>query len=180
MKITKHLSTPAHIYADNTAYFISASTWEHRKLLDDECKTRLTELLHEVFDEYSWVLKDWVILDNHYHLLCCSKVGKDMSKMINKIHGLSAQFINTKRNNKDKVWCNYWDYCPRDERDYNTRLCYLLNNPYKHGYVESLHDWFWSSFHQHYQKIGDENLRDLFLEYPDYRKIKLPEACEPT
>ena len=81
------------------------------------------------FQEKNWQLDHWVILDNHYHLLATSDKGDDMSKIFRKIHGLSAQFIQAQGRCDLPVWWNYWDYCPRDEKDYFVRLNYLLNNP---------------------------------------------------
>jgi putative transposase len=173
MKITRHITRPIHIYQDNTPYFITASTFEHQKLLNDTNKTYLQTLLHEVFTEFSWQLEHWVILDNHYHLLCQSKYGKDLRKIINKIHNLNAQKIKREQEINGKVWSNYWDYCPRNDKEYNTRLCYLLNNPYKHGYVEDLHDWKWSSFHQYFKQQGEIKLKQQFREFTEYRELEL-------
>ncbi|RLA25691.1 MAG: hypothetical protein DRQ62_01755 [Gammaproteobacteria bacterium] len=175
MKISRNATRPQHIYCDNTAYFITAATWQHRRILNNTIKTELIKLLQEVFAEYKWSLNAWVILDNHYHVLCQSKKGKDLSKIINKVHNLSAQSIATPLPTKEKVWYNYWDYCPRDKKDYNIRLCYLLNNPVKHGYVSDLHDWPWSSFHELYKTTGREALQKKFKEYSDYRSLELAE-----
>jgi len=170
MKSSKHITRPLHLYCNNTAYFLTASTLHHRKLLRDDHKTRLIRLIQATFTEYDWQLHEWVILDNHYHLLCQSKQGKDLPKIIRKIHSLSARFIKKDNNIEGRVWYNYWDYCPRNEKEYNTRLCYLLNNPYKHGYVEHLKDWEWSSFHKYSEK---EALRSKFQKYSDYRTLNL-------
>ena len=169
MKLVKHSHRPAHLFIDNTAYFISAATYQHQKYLDAVCKDHHQSLLHQVFTQYQWQLAHWVILDNHYHLLCHSKKGTDLPKIMAKLHALSSQYIKAKANIEDIIWSNYWDYCPRNEREYNIRLCYLLDNPHKHGYVESLHDWKWSSFHQFFDKTGKKALKDLFLEHREYR-----------
>ncbi len=174
MRVLKNNTRPAHVYLDNSSYFITASIWQHRKLLNDSNKTQLSKLIQTVFKEYGWKLEAWVILDNHYHLLCHSKKGKDLSKIINKIHSLSSKFIKPSQMlEKEKVWSNYWDYCPRDEDDYNIRLCYLLNNPVKHGYVDDLHDWEWTSFHELYKEKGRDKLLEKFSEYSDYKTLEL-------
>jgi putative transposase len=173
------ITRPSHIYLDDLPYFITASTFQHRKLLNAEIKTRLQELLHRVFAAYHWRLDHWVILDNHYHLLASSCKGQDLPRIINKIHNQSAQQINEllppERRSHKRVWYNYWDYCPRDEQDYNLRLCYLLNNPVKHGYVETLYEWPWSSFHKFYEDRGDTALRRLFHEHREYQDLQVQE-----
>lgn len=178
METSKHITHPSHFFIDNSPYFLTASTYKHRKLLDDEIKTLLAVLIPQTLAEYGWSLDAWVILDNHYHLLSQSKQGKDLSKIIAKIHNISAQAIKAKFGIKTKIWSNYWDYCPRDEKDYNIRWCYLLNNPYNHGYVADLKDWEWSSFHEHYKDQGKEQLRKIFLEHIDYKTLNLKEDQE--
>jgi putative transposase len=118
-----------------------------------------------------------VILDNHYHLLGNSKKGRDLERITNKIHNQSAQLVNRRHPDKapGPVWYNYWEYCPHDEYDYNTRLCYLLNNPVKHGYMENLHDCPWSSFAKTHARHGDEKLRGLFRQHRAYKELLLDE-----
>ena len=175
MRLTRHSHRPAHIYKDNSPYFITASVCNHRKLLDDKLKTQLEDILCCVYREFGWDLHHWVILDNHYHLLCQSKIGEDLIKIMNKTHNLSAQLVKAKWGLKQKVWSNYWDYCPRNERDYNIRLCYLLNNPYKHGYVTHLKDWQWSSFRFITATTELDNLRAQFREFVEFRSLELEE-----
>ena len=172
MLISRHITRPLHIYRDNTHYFLTASTLHHRRLLNNQYKAVFIELLQSTFDYYGWQLDEWVVLDNHYHLLCKSKHGKDLTKIINKIHTLSSRHIRTEQNIDTRIWYNYWDYCPRNEKEYNTRLCYLLINPYKHGYVKNLEDWQWSSFHKYKEK---DKLRSKFQKYTDYQTLDLPE-----
>ena len=172
MKLVRHISAPTHLFYDNAAYFITASTWWHRNLLSDTVKTYLVERLHDTYSEFGWTLNDWVVLNNHYHLLCHSRHGKDLPKIISKIHILTAQMVKNEHPKLDnKVWYNYWDYCPRNDEEYNTRLCYLLDNPRKHGYVKKLKDWKWSSFYK-YENNLDE-MRDKFRKYADYKSLEL-------
>jgi putative transposase len=88
---------------------------------------------------------------------------------------LSAKFICAQLNAEKPIWWNYWDYCPRDEKDYAVRLNYLLNNPIKHGYVTNLKDYAYSSFHEMLKKQGRDALAQQFKAYPDYRNLYLGE-----
>ena len=133
-RIKNNLHTPAHLFIDNTLYFITSSVYGKRNLLaDSELKTQLLETVKENFLFFNWKLDHWVILDNHYH---------------------SAKLIRSKTNCETPIWWNYWDYCPRNEREYFIRLNYLLMNPIKHGYVQNLNDYKFSSFHTLIGKIG--------------------------
>jgi putative transposase len=139
--------------------------------------------LHEVCAEYGWRLDHWVILDDHYHLLATSRCGRDMARIIGKVHNRMAQEIHrlhpSSNREQERVWWNYWDYCPRTQREYDVRLCYLLNNPCKHGYVDRLPAWPWSSFHRHFATHGDAPLRQLFQTHREYRELVLPEDAVP-
>ncbi|MCX7066088.1 MAG: hypothetical protein NTW85_00065 [Methylococcales bacterium] len=70
---------------------------------------------------------------------------------------------------------NGQDYCPRDEQDYLIRLNYLFNNPIKHGYVNNLCDYPFSSFHSYIEKQGRDFLVKQFKETVDYKILNLSE-----
>jgi putative transposase len=42
----------------------------------------------------------------------------------------------------------FWEHTIRNERDLNAHLDYIHYNPVKHGYVEKVSDWPYSSYHQ--------------------------------
>lgn len=126
--------TPKHLMLDDQPYFITGAIDEKRPLLAAEvCKARLIELFHECFAEHGWLLGDWVVLDNHYHLLCQSGKGERLPRLMRCLHANSARTIRAETGCELPVWWNYWDYCPRGEADYRVRQNYLFNNPFKHG-----------------------------------------------
>ena len=140
---------PIHLYSDNDRYFITAAIYEKRRLLaDPSLKILVFELIQKYFEKYEWDIHHWVVLDNHYHVIGRSKIGRDMSLIIQGIHGCSAATVRKATGCELPVWWNYWDYCPRNEADYMTRVNYLLNNPVKHGYVRKLTDYPFSTFHR--------------------------------
>ncbi|MBI2883111.1 MAG: transposase, partial [Candidatus Methylomirabilis oxyfera] len=42
----------------------------------------------------------------------------------------------------------YWEHLIRDEGDYQRHVDYIHFNPVKHGYVQSVKEWPYSSFHR--------------------------------
>ncbi len=174
--LKKYKNNPAHLLLDNTAYFITASIYQKRNLLANPIiKERLITTIHAGFASKNWQLKEWVILDNHYHLLAISDKGSDLNKIMGKIHTQSAQYIHTETYAEKPIWWNYWDYCPRNERDYYIRLNYLYNNPVKHGLVSNLLDYPYSSFHTILKEQGQAALIKQFKEYPEYKDLQLTE-----
>ncbi len=174
--LKKRPHTPAHLFVDNAAYFITSAIYQKWPLLKPgSVKQHLLATIEACLAEKNWQLNHWVILDEHYHLLAISAKGEDMPKIFRKIHGLSAQFIQAHEPCELPIWWNYWDYCPRDEQDNLVRLNYLLNNPVKHGYVTKLADYPYSSFHATFDKLGREALGQQFKDYPSYKDLQLDE-----
>jgi len=144
LKLQDH--RPAHLLLDNMPYFITASTHKKRPLLNDAIKSQLILLMQEEFKNCQWRFEHWVVLNNHYHIMVHSHKGEYLPKIIGRIYFKSGQLIRKIVSDCEHIWWNYWDYCQRNEKDYLIRLNYLFNNPIKHGYVENLHDYYFSSF----------------------------------
>jgi putative transposase len=170
---------PTHLFVDDTPYFITAAIYLKRPLLKSpELKHLLRERIKHCFAQYHWGLHHWVILDNHYHLLGKSRVGLDLARMMTDIHAYTGYYIKQATHTQERVWWNYWDYCPRNERDYRIRQNYLLNNPIKHGYVDNLRDYPFSSFHETLAGQGADGLRQQFRDHPEFRALVLGEAYD--
>ncbi len=54
-------------------------------------------------------------------------------------------------NHYRQVWWNYWDTCIRSEKDFNNRLGYIFWNPVKHGLVDNIGDYPFSSYKEYMQ-----------------------------
>lgn len=173
--LKKQAHRPAHLLLDHSPYFITASTHEKRPLLNDAIKNQLLTILREEFEYCHWRFEHWVILNNHYHIMVHSHKGEDLGKIIGRAHYKSGQIIRENHAALPHVWWNYWDHCPRDEKDYFIRLNYLFNNPIKHGYVNNLRDYPYSSFNTMLEKQGRELLARQFKEYSDYKTLVLDE-----
>jgi putative transposase len=177
--LKRHPHSPAHLFLDGTPYFVTGAIYQKRHLLvDPELKRTLLNIIQENFQTYNWQLHHWVILDNHYHLLGQSLRGEDLTKIFKGIHGGSGSIIREATQGEKPIWWNYWDYCPRNEHQYLTRLNYLLYNPVKHGYIKDLHDYPFSSFHTLFVDMGRDQLAHQFRNYPDYKTLVLHEAKE--
>lgn len=143
--------TPPHLYRAGTAYFITASTYGRARLLDNPAKEKLFSSLLKSCDKHGWTLEDWVILDNHYHLMVTApSSAHSLPRFIADYHRFTALFI--KKNNPaavslPKIFSNYWDTCITFENSYYARLNYIFYNPVKHGYVENAEEYPWGSLY---------------------------------
>jgi putative transposase len=170
--LRRHPHTPVHLALDDAAYFITGAIHQKRPLLQaPSLKQALLDTLRQRFESYSWALEHWVILDNHYHLIARSHRGGDLAEIMRKLHSQTARVISVATACELPVWWNYWDYCPRDEEDYFTRLNYLLYNPVRHGYVTDLKDYAFSSFHGLLQRQGRDALAKQFRSFPGFRSM---------
>jgi putative transposase len=159
---------PNHIYADNTFYFVTASTLHHQPLLKPgNHKLHLQERLLSLASQYELSVSAWVILNNHYHILCHLKDGKKLARFIKHLHGQTSTNFNRWDNQLGRqCWYNYWDWCIRNESDYWRHFNYIHYNPIKHGYVQQLRDWPFSSLEKYFEIEGREWLNDCWRSYP--------------
>lgn len=167
-KTYKH--NPPHLFIPNSQYFITGSTYLKKKYLkDDKTKEHLLDSFKKAFEEYNWILEDWVILDNHYHIMIGNLNNADsLSKMMNEVHRFTALWI--KKNsldfrNEKRIFYNYWDSCINYKRSYLTRINYIYYNPIKHSYVDRSEDYKWCSFRYRLDK-ENEYLKILREKYP--------------
>lgn len=100
-----------------------------------------------------------VVLPDHLHAVWTLPVGNcDYATrwMLIKA-GFSRQIAKDERRNKSRlakgergIWQRrYWEHWIRNERDYAKRIDYVHYNPMKHGYVERVADWPYSTFHRY-------------------------------
>ena len=109
------------------------------------------------------------MLDNHYHFLAKVNKSEDVPRFFNTLHKTSAFHLKKMLHvNVKPFWYQYWDRCIRSEKHYFETATYILYNPVKHGYVENLNDYPYSSFYVRVRQEDDE-LRKLLLNYKPQR-----------
>jgi len=167
-RLTLHPHNPYHIYTDDTFYFITGAILHHAPLLGPSShKQHLQEQLLELALAYDLDLKAWIILDNHYHILFHLTIGENLSSFIRSLHTRTAVTFNQWDNQAGRqVWWNYWDWCIRNEQDYWHHFNYIHYNPIKHGCVQQLRDWPYSSLFTYLETEGREWVDDCWRSYP--------------
>lgn len=170
MRYKTYPHNPPHLFIPNAKYFITGSTYKRVSYLkSDEAKWQLIISIQKAFKQYHWELEDWVILDNHYHLMGnAPDEVETLSKIINDVHKFNALWI--KKNISEsagvkKIWYNYWDTCITYETSYFARLNYIWYNPVKHGYIDNPEDWELGSYHQRIREVED-GIERIKREYP--------------
>jgi len=161
---------PPHLFRRNAKYFITASTYKRIHFFNsNQSKKILLDSILKTFSKFNWVIEDWVILDNHYHLMVDVKDNpNELSKIIRNIHRYTAiqiKKINLQAEQSEKIWYNYWDTCITFEKSYFARINYIWNNPVKHGYTKNSEDWEFGSYYSRFRKEPDY-INEIVGKYP--------------
>ena len=100
----------------------------------------------------------WVVLPDHMHCLWTlpendadfsgrwRAIKKAFSKTLPATEPRSAVHI---RRGERGIWQRrFWEHTIRDERDYAVHMDYIHFNPVRHGLVQHVAEWPFSSFHR--------------------------------
>ena len=100
----------------------------------------------------------WVVLPEHLHCIWTLPAGDDdfsgrwrsIKKYFSKsIPEKEYRSQNRVRRNERGIWQRrFWEHTIRDDQDYAAHMDYIHFNPVKHGWVESVKDWPYATFHK--------------------------------
>jgi len=171
MKISFDSHRPVHYYIDDATYFLTGHMNEGCDLLfNEERKQLFFDVLLNILDDYSIELIAWVILINHYHIMFQLKKGIDLGAFENRLHSVTATLLNRLDNAIGRnVWYQYWDYCPKNEKDYYTHFNYIHHNPVKHHICKNqkqVEDYKFCTYKEWVDKMGEEWMLSCFEQYP--------------
>jgi len=118
----------------------------------------LREVIAKIKKTHPFTIHAWVVLPEHMHCVIELPEGDDdfstrwmlikmlFSKGIPKNERRSGTRIGRRERG---VWQRrYWEHLIRDERDYEAHVDYVHINPVKHGLVEHVKEWPYSTFHK--------------------------------
>lgn len=121
----------------------------------------LTAAMRRVKQIHPYKIIAMVILPDHLHAMwempendenysirwICIK--REFAKNLRK----SRVRIQKNRFGENELWQRrFWEHAIRDEKDYEKHVDYIHYNPVKHGYVNSVKEWPFSTFHQFVQQ----------------------------
>lgn len=139
-------------------YFFTVNLLDRRSHLLVEHIDELRDAVRAVRAKYPFHIDGWLVLPDHMHCIWTLPEGDDdfpsrwkaiktaFAKRIPKTERRSAARI---AKGERGVWQRrYWEHTIRDEADYTRHMDYLHINPVKHGLVNCVADWPYSSFHK--------------------------------
>jgi len=118
----------------------------------------LREAVRRVRHDWPFHIDAWVVLPDHIHAVWTLPEGdRDFStrwrlikscfsRGMPRMERVSASRL---RKGERGIWQRrFWEHRIRDENDYRRHVDYVHINPLKHGYVEQVIDWPFSTFHR--------------------------------
>ena len=138
-------------------YFFTVNLAERKRTLWVDHVDILRAVMQKVKATHPFHIDVMVVLPDHLHALWTLPEGDcdyPTRWMLIKA-GFSRQLPKDERRSQSReakgergIWQRrYWEHLIRDERDYAHHVDYIHYNPVKHGYVQRVADWPYSTFH---------------------------------
>ncbi len=145
-------------FVEGGTYFFTVNLLERDKRLLVDHIDVLREAVRWVKQRYPFEIDAWVVLPDHLHAVLTlpegdcdySKRWREIKKRFSKALP-ATEYLSAVRRHKNErgIWQRrFWEHTIRDERDYWHHVNYVHYNPMKHGLVQRVIDWPYSSFHQ--------------------------------
>jgi putative transposase len=128
-----------------TYFFTVVSDQRRRVLTTPLFRHTLRQSIARVRMRYPFEIVAFVLLPDHLHTIWTLPDGDNNFplrwRLIKAL--VSVQM-------RDSPWQHrYMEHALRSERDFHTHFDYVHWNPMKHGLVERVVDWPWSTFHRY-------------------------------
>jgi putative transposase len=140
-------------------YFFTVAVLRRRSSLLVEQIALLRGVVRQVQLRQPFHIDAWVVLPDHMHCVWTLPLGD--SDFSSRWKNIKAEFSRAlpkteyvdmvrKRTGARGIWQRrFWEHTIRDDADYAAHINYVHLNPYKHGLVEHVRDWPYSSFHKY-------------------------------
>ncbi len=150
-------------FLPGATYFITVVSYDRRPILtSDPARKILREAIARTRKTYPFHVFATVLLPDHWHLVLQMPSGQtDYSVRVKSIENRftrtwlanelgEAKVTGSQAANHERgIWQpRFWEHSVRDELDLERCVDYVHWNPRKHGLVERVRDWPWSSFHR--------------------------------
>ncbi len=161
--------SPGHHFSEPGVYLITGTCYEHKRWIgiSDRRMDEFTNDLLKVVSADVSKIDAWAVLPNHYHVLVVVGRGSDLLKNLGRLHGRTSHDWNGEEGTRgQQVWFNCIDRTIGNDGHHMAAINYLHHNPVKHGYVAKWDQWQWSSAAEYIERLGREEARRRWIEYP--------------
>jgi len=172
------MSNYRRVKIEGAWYFFTVVTYKRRSFLtDDPVRPILKEAMRQVKTDRPFEMPAFCLMPNHLH--CIWQMGAGdcdystrwsiIKRLFSKTYiaagGRPLPQTDSRRKKRELgVWQRrFWEHRIRDEADYWNHVHYIHYNPIKHGLVERIADWPYSTYHRFCQQgIYDDFDWNLF------------------
>jgi len=139
-------------------YFITSVTENRKKVFKRKHNIKaLLDTFKYYKEKYSFAIIAYCILPDHFHWLIIPSEKVNASEIMKGVKGYSTRKINCINHWNGRLWQHqFLDHIIRKDDDYKRHINYIHNNPLKHGLVEDIKSYPWSSYWNYYS--GDDRL----------------------
>lgn len=147
------------VWVEGGIYFFTVNLLERK---GNDLLVRHIDILRaavaQVKIKYPFIIHAWVVLPDHLHCVIELPEGDSnfavrwrlikilFSKGLPRDEYRSAVRMHRKERG---IWQRrYWEHLIRDQQDFENHINYVHINPVKHGLVENVREWPFSTFHQ--------------------------------
>jgi putative transposase len=97
-------------------------------------------------DKGAYLLHEFVVMPNHFHLLMTPGESTSLEKAVQLIKGGSSHEIHKQTENQMEIWqVGFHDWTIRDGEDYRAKVGYIRMNPVVKRLVERPEEWVFGS-----------------------------------
>lgn len=139
------MAIPHRGWTSCSSYFITASSYEKRLLLQsDRMASLLLDVLYHYRKQEKYLLHEFVIMPNHFHLLITPR--ESLERAVQLVKGGFSFRAKRELQFCAEVWqTSYYDRRVRDESEYRKIRNYIRQNPVRAKLAERAEDYFYSS-----------------------------------
>jgi len=159
---------------DGYSYFITVVTHGRNPILIKNIAL-LRESFHVSKQKYAYKIDAIVILPDHFHMIITPKHADEYPHIIRVVKQHFSKYCpkrdyahlyqswSREQKGYSLIWQKrFYEHTIRNEKDLIEKMQYIQNNPVKHGYIDEVNRWEYSSFYRK-QKVGKPTLREAII-----------------
>ena len=149
MSIPVRNADPSRVVASERTFFVTSSTWGKRSLLQSDRAARLLiDVLYHYRKEGKYLLHEFVIMPDHFHLLITVGAEMTVERALQFIKGGFAFRAGRELGFHSPVWQKGFSEVRVTSADALPEICrYIQSNPVKRFLAQAPADYPYSSAH---------------------------------
>lgn len=141
------MARPKHRTQAGATYFVTTDTWQRRALFRTAENASLVEsAIFHYRDQGNYLVHRYVVMPDHIHLIVTPGEATSLEKSVQLIKGGSSREIGKRDGVRFPVWhAGFTEHQIRDQRDFDSHVKYIDENPVMAHLAEKPGDYRWGS-----------------------------------